>query len=331
MKVLVIGETNLVCVCLFSFPLMLLNQSANKTTYKKQTFSVALLTRFMNNGSGITVTTRHSKEQLMSLYPDSSECIQALINGGVNLGYDFDPTSPEGYEEYLKDAQFDTIVANFPVATDEAGNHLMDTDDNQTYVRRIFKYSTPILAPKGLFLVSQFDCPGYADWQLSKLALRADTGLRLINKCPFRTSEYPGYVPIYPSFDEAAQFRSPTLYVFGRKKKYLEAYDKLEEREVELDKIKESRRRRRRSTSSSSSEQVVATKRGGERPKSDLRGAPIQQQPGAPGVVAGDFGRDRDPRGAGGYDRRPRYDRDDRRFEDRRGGGYDSRRDFRRR
>ncbi|KAJ9459365.1 Splicing factor U2af large subunit A [Diplonema papillatum] len=211
------------------------------------TFSAALLER-LQNGANMIVTTPSTKEELIARFGNSTaENIQKLVDAEVKVGYGFDPTIGATYEGLI-DMQFDAIVANYPKAPLPGGGHTPDAEANKNYLRKIMKHTPAILASRGKVYISQLTGAGYNDWDVPKTALRADTGLRLIDKFPMRTDEFPGYVPEFASYDDAAPYRNASWYLFGRKKKY-EMFDKHGERDVELEMVRQSNRRARSESS----------------------------------------------------------------------------------
>eukprot|EP01059_Diplonema_ambulator_P002113 TRINITY_DN11755_c0_g1_i1.p1 TRINITY_DN11755_c0_g1~~TRINITY_DN11755_c0_g1_i1.p1 ORF type:complete len:858 (+),score=292.04 TRINITY_DN11755_c0_g1_i1:42-2576(+) len=240
---------------------------------KNLSFAAALVKR-LGTGSNLVVTTVLPKDELMEKYPEAAERAKELVDAGAKIGYGFNVTKSEEYSELpIPESLFDSIILNYPVAH-EGGADLQSTDENQKYLRKILKYSLTVLTSKGRVYITQCDGTGYANWQTSRAGLRADGGLRLINRFVYRGNEYPGVAHVYATFDPPAKYRNSTCYVFGRKKKY-DAFDPVEEREVELERIKE--KRRKRNDSSDSSDKKRRKKKRGE--SDDDEPLKIEQRP----------------------------------------------------
>ena len=308
------------------------------TPTNPQSFALSLATLF--GGEKIVVTTKKEKEVILEEAPGAQELIERLIAAGVKIGFGFNVTKGSAYRDLpTPEDKFDAVVVNYPVAV-EYGKDCADAEENQRYVRKVMKHCPDVLSQKGCVYVAQVDGLGYVEWQTSRLALLADTGLRLVNKFPFRTAEYPDYTPKYASFDGAAQFKNSTCFVFGRKKRY-DAFDKQEEREIEFMRLKERRQKKREGSDSSDDDATQKKKDRKEKKEKKERRNRRHSTDGSedarliedkPSGGDRDRDRDRDYRrddrdrdyGRGDRDRRERdYDRRDR---DRRDRDYDRRR-----
>ena len=298
-----------------------------------QTFTIAL-TRLLNNGEKLVVTTKPKKEVLLERYDGAEERMQKLYDLGVKIGYGFNVTKGSEYEELpTPEEKFDAIIVNFPVVT-LGGADVDEVQENQRYIRKILKHCPTVLTSRGCVYLTQLDGDGYREWETSKLGLLAESGLRLVNKFNFRRSEYPGYIPVLPEFDPAGRFKDAVTYVFGKKKKY-DAYDPQEEREIEFEKLKERKHNKRDSTDSSDSEEPRKKKKKKKRRDEEVDEImQIEAQPQERKEVREerrDDRRERDDRdrraGDRGDDRRRDRRDDDRRRDDR----YSRRDDDRRR
>eukprot|EP01062_Namystynia_karyoxenos_P075140 TRINITY_DN7231_c0_g2_i2.p1 TRINITY_DN7231_c0_g2~~TRINITY_DN7231_c0_g2_i2.p1 ORF type:complete len:990 (+),score=258.56 TRINITY_DN7231_c0_g2_i2:89-2971(+) len=233
-------------------------------------FARALAER-LGGGTGICATSLLTKEETQAKYPQAAENTAALVAMGGYLVYGFDAEREEGYSTLKEHGQqFASVVFNFPCAVDDDGENSVDAEDNAKLFRRMFKHLPLVMQSRARIYVTLLSGPQLQLWQPSRMCLRAESGLRLINRFPFRKGEYRGYTPEIPQTDSCARFRTPWTLVFGKKKKY-EPFDEIEERDHELEKIKRKKKKKRASTSSSSSSRPRKARRKRSRSRSRAR------------------------------------------------------------
>eukprot|EP00756_Hemistasia_phaeocysticola_P010734 Hpha_TRINITY_DN15039_c1_g2::TRINITY_DN15039_c1_g2_i2::g.124875::m.124875 len=215
-------------------------------------FSVALARRY-GSAQGLCCTTLLTKEETLQRYPDAAGYTAALVALGGEVAYGFDVTEKEGWEQLkARGSEYARVIFNLPCTVDDDGNDDPDPVENERLFKKLFKYMPKVLQSRGLVYVTLLSGPQITAWKPSRACLEADTGLRLVNRFPFRREEYEGYTYLMPTGDPAARFRTPWTLVFGKKKKF-EPFDEVEERDVELARIKSSHRKKKKKKSSSSS------------------------------------------------------------------------------
>ncbi|CAN6479658.1 unnamed protein product [Victoria cruziana] len=153
-------------------------------------FSLSLAKGF-GDATNMVCTSLDDEDNLKKKYQNALPNIQKLLGLGCTVMHGVDATKMRLLSD-LRIRKFDRIIFNFP----HAGFHGKEDDKklirmHRKLVSRFFLNAISLLRPYGEVHVSHKTTGPFKQWKLEDLA--ANSGLVLVDRVEFNTSDYPGY------------------------------------------------------------------------------------------------------------------------------------------